>query len=71
MAQASPSPFTSGTRYDLAGRVTGTIAPDPDTSGPLLYAAVRDTYDSDGRLISVEKGQLSSWQSEAVAPSSG
>jgi RHS repeat-associated protein len=71
-AQSSPSNFTSGTRYDLDGHVTGTIAPDPDGSGPsapLLYAAVRNTYDVDGRLTIVEKGQLSSWQSESVLPS--
>jgi YD repeat-containing protein len=52
------------------GRVTGTIAPDPDGAGPLHYAAVRNTYDAAGRLTKIEKGELSSWQSEAVAPSS-
>lgn len=72
LAQASPSDFTTATRYDIANRVVGTIMPDPDGSGPsapLLYAAVRNTYDIDGRLITVEKGQLSSWQSESVLPS--
>ena len=72
LAQASPSDFTTGTRYDAANRVVGTLAPDPDGSGPsapLLYAAVRNTYDVDGRLTIVEKGQLSSWQSESVLPS--
>lgn len=72
LAQALPSDFTTGTRYDIANRVVGTIAPDPDGSGPsapLLYAAVRNTYDIDGRLTMVEKGQLSSWQSESVLPS--
>ncbi|WP_157082242.1 RHS repeat-associated core domain-containing protein [Sphingomonas pruni] len=72
LAQALPSDFTTGTRYDAANRVVGTIAPDPDGSGPLaplLYAAVRNTYDVDGRLTTVEKGQLSSWQSESVLPS--
>lgn len=68
-AQASPSAFTSGTRYDKMHRVVGTIAPDPDGAGPLLYAAVRNTYDAAGRLIRVEKGELSSWQSESVDPS--
>lgn len=68
-AQASPSDFTAATRYDNANRVVGTIAPDPDGSGPLHYAAVRNTYDADGRLVRVEKGELASWQSEAVAPS--
>ena len=72
LAQALPSDFTTGTRYDAANRVVGTLAPDPDGSGPsspLLYAAVRNTYDIDGRLTTVEKGQLSSWQSENVLPS--
>ena len=65
-AQSSPSPFTSATRYDLADRVVGTIAPDPGTTG--LYIAVRNKYDIDGRLIKVEKGVLSVWKSEAIAP---
>ncbi len=68
-AQALPSDFTTATRYDIANREVGTITPDPDGSGPLHYAAVRNTYDADGRLIRVEKGELASWQSEAVAPS--
>jgi RHS repeat-associated protein len=68
-AQAAPSAFTSATRYDAMHRVTGTIAPDPDGTGPLHYAAVRNTYDAAGRLIRVEKGELASWQSEATAPS--
>jgi RHS repeat-associated protein len=68
-AQTNPSPFTSAVRYDEDGRTTGTIAPDPDGDGPLHYAAVRNTYDSGGRLVKTEKGELSAWQSEAVAPS--
>jgi RHS repeat-associated protein len=35
----------------------------------LVYAAVRNTYDAGGRLIKVEKGQLTVWQSEQVSPS--
>jgi len=69
-AQASPSAYTSATRYDLAGRVTGTILPDPDGAGALQYPAVRNTYDAAGHLVRVETGQLSSWQSETVAPAS-
>jgi RHS repeat-associated protein len=68
-AQASPSPYTYATRYDATGKVTGTIAPDPDGTGPLNFAAVRNTYDAGGRLVLVEKGELSSWQSETIAPS--
>lgn len=67
-AQASASAFTSATRYDAARRVTGTIAPDPDGSGPLHHLAVRNTYDQAGRLTKTEKGELQTWQSEAIAP---
>lgn len=69
-AQTSPSDFTSATRYDAEHRVTGTIAPDPDGSGPLHYAAVRNSYDAAGRLIRVEKGELSTWLSESTTPAS-
>ena len=68
-AQASPSAYTSATRYDGMNRVTGTISPDPDGAGALKYAAVRNTYSLSGELIKVETGELSSWQSESVAPS--
>lgn len=69
-AQSSPSDFTSAVRYDNFNRVTGTIAPDPDGTGPIKYAAIRTTYDAAGRATRVENGELSSWQSESVAPSS-
>lgn len=69
-AQSSPSAYTSATRYDAMGRVTGTIAPDPDDAGPLKYAATRTTYDAAGRPIKVESGELASWHSETVAPAS-
>lgn len=70
LAQSSASDFTSAVRLDPMGRTVGTIAPDPDGSGSIHYAAIRTTYDGAGRPTSVEKGELSSWQSEAVAPSS-
>ena len=66
--QTAPSSFTTGYRYDLGGRVTGVISPDPDDSGPIRYAAVRTTYDVGGRPIRVEKGELANWQSEDVEP---
>ncbi|MGY4397339.1 RHS repeat-associated protein [Sphingomonas sp. UYAg733] len=68
MAQATASPFTSATRYDVDNRVTGTIAPDPDADGAIKFAAVRNSYDTNGRLTKVEKGELAAWQSEAVTP---
>jgi RHS repeat-associated protein len=69
-AQSSPSPYTSAVRYDVVGRIMGTIAPDPDGAGPLAFAAVRNSYDQTGRLTKVETGQLAAWQSEAIAPAS-
>ena len=68
-AQALPSAYTSATRYDVLGRVTGTIAPDADGASPWSFLAVRNTYDSWGRLTKVENGVLSAWKSESVAPS--
>lgn len=68
-AQTSPSDYTTGYRYDAMHQVTGMISPDPDGTGSIHYAAVRNSYDAAGRLIKVEKGELASWQSESVAPS--
>jgi RHS repeat-associated protein len=68
-AQSAPSAFTTGYRYDLAGRLLGEIKPDPDGTGPLHYAAIRYTYSSTSSLVTkVEMGELTSWQSEAVIP---
>jgi RHS repeat-associated protein len=68
-AQTSPSAYTLGIRYDAAGRVTGTISPDPDGAGSLGYAAVRTSYHVAGMPTSMETGELSSWQSQSVPPS--
>lgn len=67
-AQSSPSPYTSATRYDAMGRVTGTILPDPDGPGPLGFAATRTSYNAVGLPTKIETGKLASWQSEAIAP---
>ncbi|MET1112034.1 MAG: hypothetical protein ABWX67_10965 [Allosphingosinicella sp.] len=63
-----PLPYTTSTRYDADGRVTGTIAPDPDGGGPLPAPAVRNRYDAAGRLIQAEQGWLAAWQPETIAP---
>lgn len=71
LSEDGPLPGASDTsywRYDLMRRVTGTIAPDPDSGGALGYPATRTTYDAAGRPIKIETGELASWQSEAVAP---
>lgn len=67
-AQSMPSAFTSAVRYDAARSIVGTISPDPDGAGPRGFAAIRNTYDFAGRLTRVEKGELASWHSEAIAP---
>jgi RHS repeat-associated protein len=67
-AQMQPAPYMSAVRYDQVGRVTGTIAPDPDGAGVLRYAAVRKTYDAAGRLVSEEHGQLTDWQDHTKTP---
>jgi len=67
-AQSTASPFTTGNRYDLMQRLTGVISPDPDGSGPLHHAAIRNSYDAGGRLVQVETGELAAWQGDAVKP---
>jgi RHS repeat-associated protein len=72
-AQQQAAPYTSATRYNVVGQVTGTIAPDPDAGGILGYAATRNTYGQAGTptaglLIKTEVGQLSAWASEQVKP---
>lgn len=67
-AQSAAAPFTSAVRYDEIGRVVGTIAPDPDGTGPLNHAATRTTYDARGNPTRVETGELASWQSHTVLP---
>jgi hypothetical protein len=68
-AQASPSAHTYATRYDPLGRVTGSIAPDPDGTGTLKFAATRTSYDARSLPWKVETGELASWQSDSIAPS--
>ena len=65
-AQVAPSSFTHASRYDAMHRVTGTIEPS-DGSG---FLAVRNTYDSAGRLIRKEEGRLASWLDETHPPAS-
>lgn len=68
-AQTAASDFTTGYRYDAAGRVVGQISPDPDGAGALKFAATRTTYDAAGRPTKVETGELGAWKSESIAPS--
>src|SRR3954464_668324 len=69
LAQSVAAPYTSGTRFDIAGRVTGTISASASgTQGPFL--ATRNSYDTSGNLSTVEAGQLASWQDDSIAPAS-
>jgi RHS repeat-associated protein len=67
-AQPAASWFTTGYRYDTAGRLIGVIHPDPDGAGPLAHKAERHTYNAEGLLSRVESGELANWQSEFVRP---
>ncbi len=66
----SAASYKSVIRYDVTGKVVGTIGPDPDDGGPLKFPAVRNWYDVAGNLTKVETGELSSWQPETTAPAS-
>jgi YD repeat-containing protein len=59
-AQIANTPYTSIARYDIMGRVTGMVVPDPDGAGPRKHPATRNTYDPQGRLIKVERGTVNS-----------
>jgi RHS repeat-associated protein len=62
--------YTTGYRYDALRRLVGEIAPDPGTGGSVQHAATRYTWSGDGHLVRIEKGVLTTWQAENVAPSS-
>jgi RHS repeat-associated protein len=62
------TPYTTESRFDIASRLVGTIRPDPDGSGPLGFAATRNTYNAQGMLAVVEVGELSQWQPASIHP---
>jgi YD repeat-containing protein len=66
--RAQAAAYTTGFRWDAERRLVGTISPDPDGPGVLLFPAVRYSYDGDGKLVLIEKGTLGAWQAEAVVP---
>lgn len=70
LAQSAPADNMTAARYDVARRVVGTIASDPDGigAGTINFAATRTTYNSLGLPTKIESGELASWQTEAVAP---
>lgn len=57
--------YMNAKRYDIAGRLTGTISPDPDSNGTLRLLATRNTYNvTTGLLERVEQGELANWADE-------
>ena len=66
-AQSAPSAYTTGYRYNLVGQLTGIIQPSSGSGG---YLATRYVYDSTGLVVEIDKGSLSAWQSQDVAPAS-
>src|SRR5438045_1566794 len=65
-AQSSSAPYLAGYRYQDGGLLTGKISPAP--SGTSNFLAVRNTYDTNGRLQKIETGVLASWQSDSIQP---
>lgn len=65
--QTASSPYTAGFRYNVGGLLVGSIEPYSGT-GSVSYLATRNTYNSAGLLSMVEKGALSTWESEDVDP---
>lgn len=67
-AQAA-SPYTTATRFNITSQVTGIINPASNNGGAMTYPAVRNTYNSHGKIESVEEGVLIGWKDETIAPS--
>ena len=56
LAQSTASEYTNAVRVDNLGREVGTIAADPDGSGPIKHAATRTIYDHRQLPVLVEIG---------------
>jgi RHS repeat-associated protein len=69
LCQSAATQYTTGYRYDAAGRQTGMISP-PATAGSVAgpFVALRNTYDSRGVLTRTEQGTLAGWQSDVIDP---
>src|SRR5690606_28991594 len=63
-------PYTTASRYNAAGQLTGTIGPNPGNGHP----ATRYTYGTSGAtkgfLLTVERGVLDVWSNEGTEPAS-
>jgi RHS repeat-associated protein len=51
---------TTRYRYDAGRQSVGVVGPDPDGGGALKHRALRFAYNSDGQVISVERGTVNS-----------
>jgi RHS repeat-associated protein len=73
-ASQSEKLHTTAISYNLAGKVTGIISPDPDgldgTAGERHNLATRNTYNSDGLLTRIENGTMQYWSNQTVNPAS-
>ena len=52
--------------YDSAGRLRGTIGPDPDGGSSLLHRAIRYSYNAEDQVTEVERGTSSSQSDSAI-----
>ena len=67
-AQTLPAAYTTVDLYDAMQRVAGTISANPGDDGTTSYPAVRNTYDTEGRLLKVEQGNLSASATNISSP---
>lgn len=67
-AAQSATTYKTAYRYNLGGELTATIAADPNGAG--RFPATRNTYNPRGLLERVESGELLSWQSDDISPTS-
>ena len=66
-AQTAASPYTTGYRYNLGGQLTGVIRPSSGSGG---YLATKYNYNTAGLVSEIDKGSLTTWQSQDVSPGS-
>lgn len=77
------SEYKKATRFNLNGQIVGKLSPIPngfsdykipdsgehtDPPSNLKIIAERITFNSMGKIATIEKGTLSSWQDESIAP---
>lgn len=58
---------TTRFRYDIGRQLVGVVGPDPDSAGSLKFRALRNTYNADGQVTSVERGTVTAQSDGAWA----